>query len=98
MRSTALSPLAAYPAEETRRSYELALMDAEALIRRTAVDNLNVSDPNRQNTLLTSILYDPVKAVRIEAARKMTEISDAPLNSNQKMVFETSLEEYQKSI
>ena len=98
VRSTALSLLAAYPADETSRSYELALMDAEALIRRTAVDNLNVSDPKRQGALLSSILYDPVKAVRIEAARKMTEISDAPLDSNQKMVFQTSLDEYQKSM
>jgi len=98
VRSTALSLLAAYPADETSRSYELALMDAEALIRRTAVDNLNVSDPKRQSALLSSILYDPVKAVRIEAARKMTEISDAPLDRNQKMVFQTSLDEYQKSM
>ena len=98
VRSTALSLLAAYPPEETSQSYELAVMDPEALIRRTAVDNLNVSDPKRQNALLTSILYDPVKAVRIEAARKMVEISDAPLDSNQKMVFQTSLEEYQQSM
>jgi Tfp pilus assembly protein PilF len=98
VRSTALSLLAAYSGKETSRAYEQALMDDEALIRRTAVDNLNVSDPNRQNALLTSVLYDPVKAVRIEAARKMTEISDAPLDRNQKMVFQTSLDEYQKSM
>jgi tetratricopeptide (TPR) repeat protein len=73
-------------------------MDAEALIRRTALDHLNVSDPGRQTALLTPMLYDPVKAVRIEAARKMTEISYAPLDSSQKMVFKTSLEEYQKSM
>ncbi len=98
VRSTALSLLAAYPAKETTRAYESALMDDEALIRRTAVDHLNVSDRKRQTTLLSSMLYDPVKAVRMEAARRMTEISDPQLDRNQKMVFQASLDEYQKSM
>jgi len=98
VRSTVLSLLAAYPGKETRRVYELALMDAEALIRRTAVDHLNASDANRQTELLTSMLYDPAKAVRIEAARRMTEISDPPLDTDQKKVFQASLTEYQKSM
>ena len=98
VRSTALSLLAAYPAEETREAYELALMDEEALIRRTAVDHLRVPDHTRQTTLLSSMLYDPVKAVNMEAARRMTEIPDPPLDSNQKKVFQVSLDEYQKSM
>ncbi|MDH3883546.1 MAG: tetratricopeptide repeat protein, partial [Desulfobacterales bacterium] len=84
--------------KETTRAYESALMDDEALIRRTAVDHLNVSDRKRQTTLLSSMLYDPVKAVRMEAARRMTEISDPQLDRNQKMVFQASLDEYQKSM
>jgi tetratricopeptide (TPR) repeat protein len=98
VRSTALSLLAAYPAVETNQAFELALMDEEALIRRTAVDHINVSDPKRQTALLTSMLYDPVKAVRMEAARRIAEIPDPPLDPNQKMVFQTSLDEYQKSM
>ena len=98
VRSTALSLLAAYPAEETREAFELALMDDEALIRRTAVDHLRVPDHTRQTTLLSSMLYDPVKAVHMEAARRMTEIPDPPLDSNQKKVFRISLDEYQKSM
>jgi Tfp pilus assembly protein PilF len=98
VRSTALSLLASYPGKETSRSYELALMDDEALIRRTAVDYLNISNSKRQTELLTGMLYDPVKAVRIEAARRMTEISEPQLDSNQKQVFQASLVEYQKSM
>jgi Tfp pilus assembly protein PilF len=98
VRSTALSFLAAYPGEESRHAYELALMDDEALIRRTAVDHLNVSDPKRQTELLTSMLYDPVKAVRIEAARRMTEITDPQLDEGQKKIFQRSLADYQKSM
>jgi tetratricopeptide (TPR) repeat protein len=98
VRSTALSLLAAYPREETGRTYELALMADEALIRRTAVDNLNASDANQQFELLTSMLYDPVKAVRMEAARRMTEITDPPLDNNQKKIFQAVLDEYQRSM
>jgi Tfp pilus assembly protein PilF len=98
VRSTALSLLAAYPGKETSRAYELALMDDEALIRRMAVDHLNVSDPKRQTELLASMLYDPVKGVRIEAARRMTEIADPQLDDAQKKVFEASLMDYQKSM
>jgi hypothetical protein len=98
VRSTALSLLEAYPGQETHRAYEQALMDDEALIRRTAVDGLNVPDSKHQSELLASMLYDPVKAVRIEAARRMSEISDPLLDRNQKLVFETSLDEYQKAM
>ena len=98
VRSTALSLLAAYPREETGRTYELALMADEALIRRTAVDHLNAADQKKQVELLTSMLYDPVKAVRIEAARRMTEISDPPQKSNQRKVFQAVLDEYQDSM
>ena len=44
------------------------------------------------------MLYDPVKAVRIEAARRMTEIADPRLDDAQKKVFQTSLVDYQKSM
>ncbi|THB62457.1 MAG: hypothetical protein D6B26_08145 [Spirochaetaceae bacterium] len=98
VRSTALSLLAAYPGEESSHAYELALMDDDALIRRTAVDHLNVSDSKRQAELLASMLYDPVKAVRIEAARRMTEIADPQLDETQERLFQDSLTEYQKAM
>ena len=98
VRSTALSLMVAYPGKETNQAYELALMDDEALIRRTAVDHLNITDPKRQTELLVAMLYDPVKAVRMEAARRMTEIDDPQLDEAQKSIFEASLADYQKSM
>jgi tetratricopeptide (TPR) repeat protein len=98
VRATALSLLGAYPPSLTAAAYELALMDPEALIRRTAVDNLKVPDLKRQTALLTSALYDPVKAVRTEAARRMTEIEAPQLDARQKKIFQNALAEYQKSM
>jgi len=98
VRATALSLLGSYPASLTGEAYELALMDDEALIRRTAADHLNLSDLKRQTGLLASTLYDPVKAVRTEAARRMTEISAPRLDAGQKKVYQNALGEYQSSM
>jgi tetratricopeptide (TPR) repeat protein len=98
VRATALSLLGTYPAGVRGRAYEQVLSDEEALIRRTAVDQLNVADLKKQTALLSSMLYDPVKAVRIEAARRMTEIQQPQLDAAQKIRYQAALLEYQESM
>jgi tetratricopeptide (TPR) repeat protein len=98
VRATALSLLGSYPPPETSPAYEAALVDDEALIRRTAVDHLNLADTKRQTTFLASALYDPVRAVRLEAARRLTEISDLQLDDSQKKVYQAALLSYQESM
>ena len=98
VRATALSLLGSYPASVSTAAYERALMDSEALIRRTAVDNLKAPDLKRQITLLTSALYDPVKAVRMEAARRMSEIAAPELDNLQENVYQKALAEFQQSM
>jgi tetratricopeptide (TPR) repeat protein len=48
--------------------------------------------------LLASALYDPVKAVRTEAARRMTEIPAPKLDAAQEQVYHKALAEYQASM
>ena len=98
VRATALSLLGAYPAEETSRAYELALMDDEALIRRTGVNNLMHPDPERQTALLAGMLFDPVKSVRIEAARRITQLADPRLDDSQNKAFQASLKDYEQAM
>ncbi len=99
VRATALSLLNGYPpGEDITLRFELALMDEEALIRRTAVDYLNVSDSQKQTGLLTSMLYDEVKAVRIEAARRLAETNGPQLDESQKKVFKAELLEFQQAM
>jgi len=98
VRATALSLLSAYPGAESNQAFEMALMDEEALIRRTAVDNLNASDPKGQTELLAAMLYDPVKAVRIEAGRRLTEIPSPQLDEKQNELFKTTLVEFQQAM
>jgi len=98
VRATALALLGAYPASQTGAAYKQALMDDEALIRRTAVDHLNLSDIKSQTALLGSTLYDPVKAVRTEAARQMAETSAPQLDAGQQKKYRSALMEYIKSM
>jgi len=98
VRATALSLLGAYPAAVSSRACELALTDDEALIRRTAVDQLNTGDLKKQTALLAAMLYDPVKAVRTEAARRMTEIKQPQLDGSQPKHYQSALLEYQQSM
>lgn len=98
IRATALSLLGAYPGEETTRTIRLALMDDEALIRRTAVDNYPPSDPMDLVKAIAPMLYDPVKAVRIDAARLLAGVPSIQLPADQKKVFQTVLKEYEKSM
>jgi len=94
VRATALSLLNAYPGEETTRAYELALMDDEALIRRTAVTDLNIPDTGPGVKLISPLLYDPVKAVRIEAASRLAGESSKFLDAKQKKVFQSAIKEF----
>ncbi|CAB1076684.1 probable deca-heme c-type cytochrome [Olavius algarvensis Delta 1 endosymbiont] len=96
VRATALSLLGAAPGSAS--TFELGLLDDEALIRRTAVDRLNTGDLKKQTVLLAAMLYDPVKAVRIEAARRLSEISEPQLDRRQKTRYRAALQEYEKAM
>ena len=98
VRATALSLLNAFPGEATTRAYELALMDDEALIRRTAVESLNESDIRRKTELIAPLLYDSVKAVRIQAASTLAGEPSKHLDAGQKKVFRSTLKEFVASM
>jgi tetratricopeptide (TPR) repeat protein len=94
VRSTALSLLTAYPGEDTVESFELALMDDEALIRRTAVQSIYLSGQRRQIELIAPLLYDQVAAVRMEAASTLAGEPSKRLSPDQSKVFQNALKEY----
>jgi predicted CXXCH cytochrome family protein len=94
VRATALSLLNAYPGKETTRAFEISLMDDESLIRRTAVENLNIQDDREKARLISPLLYDPVKAVRIQAASELAGEPSKYLDSKQKKLFQRVLDEF----
>jgi len=94
VRATALALLTNYPGEDSARAIELALMDDEALIRRTAVESIHPSDPSKLAKLVAPLLYDPVKVVRIEVANRLAEEPSRRLDPDQEKVFKAVLEEF----
>jgi Tfp pilus assembly protein PilF len=98
VRATALSSLAAYPGKESRQAYLRALSDEEALMRYTALRYFPEEDPRKRLEAAAPLLYDPVKAVRIEAARLLTTVPSSEMSAAVRKQFLTQIDEYQKAM
>jgi len=98
VRSTAISLLSAYPGADTTEALQLALMDNEALIRRTAIGGLHISDQKELVKLITPSLYDPVKAVRMEASQRLAGPPAKMLSPEEQKVYQVALNEFKKSM
>jgi len=97
-RATALSLLAGYPGEEATRSFNLALMDEDPLIRHTAIANASAPTPERRSELLSPLLFDPVKAVRMEAAARLADAPPESLQPYQSEALASGLAEYREAM
>jgi len=98
VRATALSLLASYDAQLTRDAFVRALSDEESLMRQTAARHLPELSPEQRVALLSPILYDPVRGVRIEAAARLAGISEKILNPEVRKQFGKSLGEYRHAM
>ena len=94
VRATALSLLGSYPGEESTAALSTALQDEDALVRYTAVNDLNPGDAGRLAKLLAPMLSDPVLAVRIQAASRLVGIPDQMLQPYQREALQAALAEY----
>jgi Tfp pilus assembly protein PilF len=95
VRATAIHLLQNFPSgEDIDQLYSAALMDDEAMIRRSVLEFLPLSNPDRIIDYFGSMLYDPVKAVRIQAAAVLAGEPARQLESAEFKVYEQVLEEY----
>ncbi|MGD9215253.1 MAG: multiheme c-type cytochrome [Desulfobacteraceae bacterium] len=99
VRATALSLLRHYPGRETQHALIKAIDDPEALIRHTALSRFDLIAPdNRRIKLLTAMLYDPVTAIRMEAANQVAAAGKAELFSEAEAVYQTALSAYEEAM
>ena len=99
VRATALYHLAAYQGPDVDAVFTQALMAPEALIRQSALANWNPADPRIYSAHLPPLLYDPVKAVRIEAANRLNLAGVASdLKPMEQGKLATVLKEYEQSL
>jgi Tfp pilus assembly protein PilF len=100
VRATALSMLVSYPEENSIMALERALADDESLIRHSAIRALNRFPLNENQRLQFGVplLYDPVKAIRMEAAMCLSPLPKELLKENERELFELALSEYKNAM
>lgn len=70
-RGSALSLLASYDPAATSEAVRAGIADDSALVRRAGASAMSNSNPRQSAVAIGSLLTDPVRAVRIEAARAL---------------------------
>ena len=77
-RATALAEAGRYPGEATVKVISSALQDEDPIVRAAAVDALAMLPPADRVALLTPLLSDTVRQVRIASARQLVDARDHP--------------------
>jgi Tfp pilus assembly protein PilF len=98
VRASALQLLSSYTGEVSNNAFKRALADEEALMRQTALRHLAEPNPRLHLALVAPLLYDRVKAVRIEAARSLTAVPSEQMPMELKGKFQLVLSEYQRTM
>ena len=94
VRATALRLLQGFAPTVAAPALERALRDADALLRMAAAETAELQEPGARLDLLRGALRDPVRAVRIEAARALVGVPAAQWDASSRRAFEAALGEY----
>jgi len=98
VRATALSLLGSYAGPEATAAFDRALADDDPLIRYTALSSLQTGTDEEYVRLVTPLLFDGVRAVRIEAAARLAGTPDAMLKPYQRDALRQGIEEYERTM
>ena len=98
VRATALALLASYAGEQSREALEQGLMSEAALIRQTALSHWQSTDSRQSARLISPLLYDSVRTVRVEAARRLAGELSQYLEPDQKALYEKVLGVYEAAM
>ncbi len=93
VRATALELLRQYGTEGAK-AIAPALADDHPLIRTAAVSGLDGFPPRAKLEAAAPLLQDPVRAVRIEAARVLTAVPAKSFTPEQRQQYEAALDEF----
>ena len=94
VRATALFELGPYLSGKTLPVVRQGLGDSDPLVRLGAVEALNEADPGVRFPLLSPLLNDPLRAVRIRAARALAPLISQALPVERRTAIERGLYEY----
>ena len=97
VRATALSLLGRYRAEDVLPAFRKALQYEEAILRRAALVYLPRIAPDELVKLASPYLQDPVKGVRIEAARALTALPADMIPERYEKQYTRALAEFRQT-
>src|SRR5210317_1083370 len=97
-RATGLELLRSYPSPASQATLAKALEDDDALLRYTAIRSLEYFDAETRLKRIAPKLYDPVKAVRMEAAMMLSVLPEERLREDDREAFRQGLAEYREAM
>ncbi len=92
-RATGLSLLPRYASPESIKAYLAGLRDADPLVRAAAARALSPFAPEQRLGAAGHLLTDPVRTVRIEAARTLAAVPPHRMSAQQRAAFSRAAEE-----
>jgi tetratricopeptide (TPR) repeat protein len=98
VRATGLSLLGRYRGEAATRAFAAALADDEGLVRLMAVDHAVASSAEELVELVSPLLLDPLRAVRMQAAVLLADAPDTLLKPYQLEARAEALAEYERAM
>ncbi|MCU0937415.1 MAG: tetratricopeptide repeat protein [Gammaproteobacteria bacterium] len=94
VRATALDLLGRYLTERSLLTLSRALGDADPLVRRAALGAIEALPPAMRLRLGVERLADPVRDVRLEAARVLADLTRSKLPEDRQRALAAALDEY----
>lgn len=94
VRASAVSLLSGYGSGRALAEAIRALEDADPLVRATAVRSLQYAPGPELLRRLAPMLHDPVRAVRVESARLLSQVPRSEFKQEDLAAFDAALEEY----
>jgi tetratricopeptide (TPR) repeat protein len=98
VRATALELLRSYPSPASQVSLSKALEADDPLLRYTAIRSLAFFDADTRLKRIAPKLYDPVRAVRMEAAMMLSMLPRERLRQDDREAYQKGLAEYREAM
>jgi Tfp pilus assembly protein PilF len=96
VRATALALLSRYGVA-VRDTLAIATRDEDPFVRATAAAAIGRLPADTRAAVLLPLLGDPIRGVRVEAARSLAELPAAAIGEDHRVAFEKALSEYEQA-
>src|SRR4051812_9548565 len=88
VRATALELLRSFPGQTASAAFRDALSHSDPMIRRAALEGIEALPPGERNSAASALLTDPVRAVRMEAARLLAPLARNDIGQERMVAFD----------